>query len=43
MSRPEMVFKLYGLIYEEVKVVCLDFWLGAEEYEGIKVDNMTNK
>ena len=43
MSCPEMVFKLYGLTYEEVKVVCTDFWSGAEESEAIKVENETNK
>lgn len=29
----ELVFKLYNLSYEEVLVVCPDFWLSAEDYE----------
>jgi hypothetical protein len=34
----EMVYRLYNLTYEEVKVVDPDFWLSEEEYELIKVD-----
>jgi hypothetical protein len=30
------LFKLYGLNYEEVKIVCPDFWMTAEEYEKFK-------
>jgi adenine-specific DNA-methyltransferase len=34
----ELVFKLYDLTYEEVKVIAPDFWLGEEEYENLKVE-----
>ena len=34
----ELVFKLYELTYEEVQVVCPDFWLSEEEYETIKIE-----
>jgi len=34
----ELVFKLYELTYEEVLVVCPDFWLSEEEYERIKIE-----
>lgn len=34
----EMVFKLYELTYEEVKVVDPEFWLSKEEYEAVKVE-----
>jgi len=33
----EMVFKLYGLSYEEVLVVEPEFWLSKEEYEKIEI------
>ena len=33
----ELVFKLYGLTYEEVLVVCPDFWLSEEEYDAVNV------
>lgn len=33
----EMVFKLYGLTYEEVLVVAPEFWLSKEEYEKIEI------
>ena len=29
----QMVYKLYELTYEEVKIVDSDFWMGEEEYE----------
>jgi len=28
-----MVYRLYGLSYEEVKVIDPEFWLSREEYE----------
>jgi len=34
----ELVFKLYELTYEEVLVVCPDFWLSEEEYTEIKIE-----
>jgi hypothetical protein len=34
----ELVFKLYDLTYEEVLVVCPDFWLSEAEYEQIKIE-----
>ncbi len=34
----ELVFKLYDLTYEEVKVIAPDFWLSEEEYEGVKIE-----
>lgn len=34
----ELVFKLYDLTYEEVKVIVPDFWLSEGEYENIKLD-----
>ncbi len=34
----ELVFKLYELTYEEVLVVCPDFWLSEEEYAEIKIE-----
>ncbi len=34
----ELVFKLYSLTYEEVKVIAPDFWLGEEEYDNIKLE-----
>jgi len=34
----ELVFKLYDLTYEEVKVIAPDFWLSEEEYENLKLD-----
>ena len=34
----EMVFKLYDLTYEEVKLIAPDFWLSEEEYEGVVVE-----
>lgn len=30
-----LVYHLYGLSYEEVKVVDEDFWMGEEEYNTI--------
>lgn len=33
-----MVFRLYGLTYEEVKVIDQEFPLSKEEYESIKVE-----
>jgi hypothetical protein len=33
----ELVFKLYDLTYEEVFVVCPDFWLSEEEYNVIEI------
>jgi len=27
------IFKLYGLTYEEVKVIAPDFWLGEKDNE----------
>lgn len=32
-----MVYKLYELSYEEVKIIDKDFWLSEEEYEKIKI------
>ena len=34
----ELVFKLYDLTYEEVLVVCPDFWLSEEDYEKVKIE-----
>jgi adenine-specific DNA-methyltransferase len=34
----ELVFKLYDLTYEEVLVVCPDFWLSEAEYKQIKIE-----
>jgi len=34
----KLVFKLYDLTYEEVLVVCPDFWLSEEEYEKVKIE-----
>jgi adenine-specific DNA-methyltransferase len=34
----ELVFKLYDLTYEDVKVIDPDFWLSEEEYDGVKVE-----
>lgn len=34
----ELVFKLYDLTYEEVLVVCPDFWLSEEEYEKVEIE-----
>jgi len=31
----ELVFKLYNLTYEEVKVIDKDFWLSKEEYDNL--------
>ena len=36
----ELVFKLYDLTYEEVKVIVPDFWLSEGEYEGIDIGNL---
>ena len=33
----EMVYKLYELTYEEVKVIDSDFWLSDEEYSILKI------
>jgi hypothetical protein len=33
-----LVYKLYELTYEEVKIVDKDFWLSDEEYEKIKLE-----
>ncbi|MCX6222789.1 MAG: N-6 DNA methylase [Bacteroidia bacterium] len=33
-----LVYKLYELTYEEVKVVDKDFWLSEEEYENLKIE-----
>ena len=33
-----LVYKLYELTFEEVKVVDKDFWLSVEEYENFKID-----
>jgi adenine-specific DNA-methyltransferase len=35
----ELVYKLYGLTYAEVKVIDPEFWLRKEEYEIFKIDN----
>lgn len=32
-----LVYKLYNLTYEEVRVVDKDFWMGEEEYKSFKV------
>ena len=34
----ELVFKLYELTYEEVLVVCPEFWLSEEEYNLIEIE-----
>ena len=34
----ELVFMLYDLTYEEVKLIAPDFWLSEEEYDSIKRD-----
>lgn len=31
-----LVYKLYELTYDEVKIIDKDFWLSKEEYEKIK-------
>jgi adenine-specific DNA-methyltransferase len=36
----ELVFKLYDLTYEEVKVIVPDFWLSEEEYEELDSSNL---
>ena len=33
-----LVYKLYELDYEEVKIIDKDFWLSEGEYENIKTD-----
>ena len=33
----EMVFKLYNLDYEDVKLIVPDFWLNKKEYEAIEI------
>ncbi|MBN1339639.1 MAG: N-6 DNA methylase [Bacteroidales bacterium] len=33
-----LVYKLYELTYDEVKIIDKDFWLSEEEYEKIKVE-----
>ncbi len=33
----ELVFKLYDLTYDEVKVIAPDFWLSEAEYEQVQV------
>jgi len=35
-----MVYRLYGLTYEEVKVVDEDFEMGREEYEGLDIQKI---
>jgi len=35
----ELVYKLYDLTYDEVKVIDPEFWLRKEEYEIFKIDN----
>ncbi len=35
----DLVFKLYDLTYEEVKVIAPDFWLSEEEYENTKLED----
>jgi len=32
-----LLYKLYGLTYEEVKVVDSDFWLSEAEYAAVEV------
>lgn len=34
----ELVLKLYDLTYEEVLVVCPDFWLSEQEYERVEIE-----
>ena len=34
----ELVYKLYDLTYEEVKVIDPEFWLSEEEYEKVKLN-----
>jgi len=33
-----LVFRLYELTYEEVKVIDPDFWLNKDEYAGVKIE-----
>ena len=32
-----MVFKLYNLSYNDVKIIIPDFWLNKKEYEAIEI------
>ena len=32
-----LVYKLYGLTYDEVKIIDKDFWLSEEEYKKVKI------
>lgn len=34
-----MVYKLYNLTYDEVKIVDPEFWLSKEEYEKFEIEN----
>jgi adenine-specific DNA-methyltransferase len=34
----KLVYKLYDLTYDEVKVVDPEFWLSEEEYEAVKIE-----
>jgi adenine-specific DNA-methyltransferase len=33
-----LVYKLYELTYDEIKVVDPDFWLSEEEYKNVRLD-----
>lgn len=33
-----LVYKLYELTYDEVKIIDKDFWLSEAEYEKIKIE-----
>ena len=34
----EMIYKLYKLTYDEVKVIDPEFWLSEDEYKNVKLD-----
>jgi hypothetical protein len=34
-----LVYKLYELTYEEVKIIDRDFWLSETEYKKVKIEN----
>ncbi len=38
-----MVYKLYGLTYDEVKIVEPDFWMSKEEYENFNIEQIESK
>ena len=38
-----MVYKLYELTYEEVKIVDPDFWMSKEEYKNFNIEQIESK